>query len=294
MDALIVGARFLHYAALSLLFGAPLFRLAVVGAAEAQGGRRARRADRLAAGLALLSALGWLIGVAAEMSGSFAEALTPETLGAVLGETRFGQVWAARLVLAVALITWLSRRRSSGSADAVALALAGALTASLATVGHGAIGAGPFGPFHLAADAIHLLAAAAWLGGLFCLASLVARARRQGDAAALRRALPRFSRLAALAVALLAASGLVNAAILLPHPVALIASDYGRLLTVKLALALAMLALAAVNRLVLMPRILAGEERGLDALSRSVALEQAIGFAVLALVAWLGTLAPGR
>jgi putative copper resistance protein D len=261
MDALIVASRFLHVAA-----------------------------------LALLSALGWLIGVAADMSGSFAQAFAAETLTAVLSETRFGQVWLARLALAAALFAWMVLPASAGRrGDIVTLALAAALTASLAGVGHAATGA--LAPLHVAADAAHLLAAAAWVGGLFALAAALRAGRAaQGRAAQRRDAdmpalLARFSRLGTVAVAVLVLSGLVNTALILPGPAALLATVYGRVLLIKLALVATMIALAALNRLVLTPRIAQGNA-GTAALTKSVALEQALGLAVLAAVARLGTLAP--
>ena len=71
-----------------------------------------------------------------------------------------------------------------------------------------------------------------------------------------------------------------------------------QLLSVKLALFIAMLGLAAANRFRHTPafgRVLAAHEppdRALAALRRSVAYETALGLAVLALVAGFGTLPP--
>ena len=72
---------------------------------------------------------------------------------------------------------------------------------------------------------------------------------------------------------------------------------YGQLLIAKLALFVAMLALASLNRFRLTPafeRSIAADDHGraLAALRTSLALETACVVAVLGLVAWLGTLAP--
>ena len=64
---------------------------------------------------------------------------------------------------------------------------------------------------------------------------------------------------------------------------ALIASDYGRLLAVKLALVAALLALALRNRVALTPAVARGEAAAARALSRAVRAEILIGLAVLAL-----------
>jgi putative copper resistance protein D len=65
---------------------------------------------------------------------------------------------------------------------------------------------------------------------------------------------------------------------------------------VKLALVMLMVALAIANRVVLAPQLAAeGAHPGaLRALRYSVAAKQAMGLAVLAIVALLGTIDPGQ
>ena len=101
-------------------------------------------------------------------------------------------------------------------------------------------------------------------------------------------------------VAILVATGLVNSGFLVGWPGLqhLWASLYGQLLTVKLVLFAGMLAMAAANRFRLTPAL--GQALGdamptaeaIAALRKSVALETAAAFGVVALVAWFGTLAP--
>ena len=55
------------------------------------------------------------------------------------------------------------------------------------------------------------------------------------DAQSLEIVLPRFSHVGYAAVTLLLASGCTNALVLLPRPEALITTDYGRVLLVKIA-----------------------------------------------------------
>jgi putative copper resistance protein D len=94
-------------------------------------------------------------------------------------------------------------------------------------------------------------------------------------------------------------TGLVNVWFLVgPSQIALAASTaWGAALLAKLAVFGVMLSLAALNRFRLTPRLERDMTGGrataaLAALKRSVAFESAAGFIVLALVAWLGTLAP--
>ena len=102
-----------------------------------------------------------------------------------------------------------------------------------------------------------------------------------------------------IVVAALAVTGLVNAWLLVgPDNIgALWTTLYGRLLLAKLALFAAMLGLAALNRFRLTPRfeasIATGDHGGaLGAMRRSLAVETGCIVAILALVAWLGTLEP--
>lgn len=145
-------------------------------------------------------------------------------------------------------------------------------------------------------------AASIWLGALPAFLILLWRPKTVvADASqVLHRALHGFAAIGSGAVATLLATGLVNSWFLvgLEKVSALWTSDYGRLLSVKLLLFLLMLALAGANRYRLTPRLAEALEAGapaaqaLTALRRSLIVETGAGVAILALVAWLGTLAP--
>ncbi len=295
MDELIVGSRLVHYAAIALLFGAPLFRLAIAPKRideETSGGRAAELG---ASAAAFLSGLGWFAGVAATMAGSFADAIAPDLLQAVTFDTRFGQLWIARLVVLAATSAIQLGARPSRLRDGTLLVLTAAFAASLVGVGHGMTGAG-HGPVvarvHMVADIVHLLCAAAWVGGLFCLGGLLHRVvTGEETPAAARRAIRRFSRMGYGAVALVLLTGCINALVMVPGPASLFGSEYGRVLLLKLALVLLMVAIALFNRVVLTPPIMA-ESGGVGSLSRSVVVEQGVGWLVLAAAAWLGTIHP--
>jgi putative copper resistance protein D len=92
------------------------------------------------------------------------------------------------------------------------------------------------------AVAAHALAAAAWCGGLAALLVIV---RHRGRWA---RVLPRFSQVSMICVAILLASGVVSAVVVLDSPSQLYATGYGRVLSAKIALAAALLLLAWFNR----------------------------------------------
>jgi putative copper resistance protein D len=289
VDELIVASRVVHFAALALVFGAPLFRLAISQGSEPgwPGGRGIELAATLAA---LVSGFGWFVGVAATFAGGWSDALAPDILQAVAFETRFGHLWTGRLVVFAAMLAVQACARPSWRRDGALVVLAAAATASLIGVGHGMTGAGA-GPavarIHMVADATHLVCAMGWIGSLFCLAQVLRRAIVKLPAAAdLRVVLSRFSRLGYWLVALLLISGCINALVLVPRPDSLVTSDYGRALLVKLGLVLIMVAFALYNRVVLVARADA------RALWHSVVAEQGIGLAVLASVAVLGTIHP--
>src|SRR5438105_9420541 len=112
------------------------------------------------------------------MSGlPFGEAMTSDVLSTVLNETQFGLVSEVRLVLAIILASCLAYDRFA-QARWVALGSALGFLAAIAWTGHAGSTLGAMGNLHLTADALHLIAAATWIGGLVPLALLLAVVRR--------------------------------------------------------------------------------------------------------------------
>ncbi len=275
---------------MAIMFGAPFYRLVVARDLGSVAG--GRRVEVWAAVLALLSGLGWFAGVAAAMAGGWSDALAPDMLATVAFDTRFGRLWIARLACLVAIFAVHALGQSSRRSD-IALAIpAAAFAASLVGVGHGLAGGrggDVVAPFHAVADMVHLLCAAIWIGGLFCLGRLLAA----GDPDTVRHAVPRFSLVGYWAVALLVLSGCVNAVVLVATPDRLVTTDYGRVLLLKIGLAVLMVAIALINRLMLTPRIMTKPQpTDIRSLWRSVLVEQAVGLLVLVVAARLGTIHP--
>ena len=296
MDAALQVCRFFHFAATMAVFGAVAFRCYGFAGIDGDGlfwfDPRLARFETAAAIVALLSAGALLLCVTGSMAGAASAAFDPATLRAVLFDTSFGAVWRWRLVLAAVLVAVCLRPR--WRRRTLLLLLSGVLLASLGWVGHAAMDQGAKGIAHKFNQSLHLLGAGTWLGGLPPLGWLLWRAKKLGGAQERRLAgniLRRFSAVAAVAVAILAVTGSVNAALLVGDPEAALGTPYGRLLAVKVALYLAMTALALTNRFRLLPS-LAGDEAALGLMCRNVAIEQALGLAILAIVSVLGTLAP--
>ena len=145
-------------------------------------------------------------------------------------------------------------------------------------------------------DYLHLLAAAVWVGALFHFAPAVPLIRGILSPAPRKTLLatlvPRFSMLGIASVAVLAVSGLYSTSAQVTLPVAL-ATPYGRVLLVKLALVGVILALAAINLLRVRPR-LAREDAAGDQLRKLVAGEVGIAVLILLLVGLLTALEPAR
>jgi putative copper export protein/mono/diheme cytochrome c family protein len=306
VESVLIAARWVHFAATISLAGTFALLSFVVGAQPGPA-RLDRRLIGLAwasLGLALASGAVWLVLVAAQMSGMEPAALSGAIIAIVLERTRFGQVWMIRLILAamLALLLLAPRRWRRGVWRWTGLAFAAGMLGLLAWAGHGASTPGAPGDLHLAADVLHLLAAGAWVGGLLPLALLLAESRREGEAgmATARRAVRRFSLLAAIAVVLLLAGGLINTWFLAGSVPTLIGTDYGRLVLGKLALLITMVAFGAINLLRMSPRLapIAGRygavvAAAIDHLRRNALVEVVLGLGVLGIVAVLGTLPPG-
>ncbi|MBQ1561232.1 CopD family protein, partial [Caulobacter sp.] len=168
-------------------------------------------------------------------------------------------------------------------------------------MGHGAATEGPGGGLHLAADIAHLAAAAVWVGALVFFLGLAGVSRRDArQAPTFHAALAGFSGIGSGVVAVLVASGLINSWFLVgPMGVAaLVRTPYGLLLLLKLVLFGAMVVLAAANRFRLTPALRealvepAPPSTAVKALRRSLVLELSAAMALVAVVAWLGRLAP--
>jgi putative copper resistance protein D len=307
IDAGLIAARILHYAAVTTLAGTSLFPLYTY--------RRRREPlpfalDRnlqsvlfIAANIALFSGILWFVFAVANMSGTLDGVLDREMLSTVLGDTSFGKVWIARLVLTIAILVvmWNRFDSKSGPRSSVMVpGLAAALLISLAGVGHSQVEEGIAGAIHVVSDAAHLLAAGAWLGGLIPLALILSTDRgdrKVSPAADLNEVLVRFSGMGYFAVATLLGTGLVNSWYLVGNVTALLTTQYGQLLLVKLALFAGMLSLAAINRFWLVPSMSkanADEDGSIwkSRLRAHVIGEQTLGLLVLSIVSVLGTIRP--
>ena len=303
IDLGLVVARLLHYVAVTTLAGASFFPLYSYATSEPKELSGRRQAVLLCAATgALLSGLLWFVCSVANMSGTWAGVADQETLWTVLNETAFGSVWMVRMLLVVVIVGVTAAHRlwtAVAGRDLITASLAAVLLASLARTGHAQIEEGWMSLVHVGADAAHLLAAGAWLGGLVPLGFiLLSHSMRDGEPIVdVGRILLRFSSMGYVAVGTLVASGLINSWFLVGSVTSLLTTLYGQLLLAKLGLFGAMLALAAANRFWLVPRMIKTEDSRaaavwLGRLRYHVLGEQFLGLMVLLAVSVLGTMRP--
>jgi copper transport protein len=183
----------------------------------------------------------------------------------------------ALLVAIAAMLLALVALCSAGYARALAMVAFVGIGLSLAMTGHAATAP----PEALTRPAIflHGLGVTIWIGALAPLVALVSK-----PTSATLPVVNRFSRIAALAVGVLALTGLALAIVQLERPAALVETRYGFILSIKLVLVTGLLALAALNRFRLTPALARGQN-ATPALRRSILLEGAIALTILAVVA---------
>jgi copper resistance protein D len=218
-------------------------------------------------------------------------------LWTVASETRFGQISLLRLAAAALLaasLPMLERAANRGPWSASAVVLAIAVLIGPAWTGHAGATPGVAGEFPLAADALHLLAAGAWLGGLPPLAMLLAttawRRKEPRWATVTAIAVQRFSLLGVISVSTLLASGIANSWYEVGTLNNLLATSYGQLVLIKIGLFAAMVGLASINRFYLTPRLASGD--AVRRLYHSSLAETGLGFAAIVVVGFLGAMAP--
>lgn len=303
IEIALVVSRWLQFAAAVILCGAPAFFLYGSQQLSARDAGWAKQLLIASTLLGIVAAILMLLAQSAEMSGDAASAFKADVVWGVLSDTYFGAVWIVRFLLLFAMGA-LVMTVQTGRVRWMALTAIGVLiAASLAWMGHGREGEGALGTAHLVADILHLLAASVWIGALVVLLHLLRRASQGGrdETVAAGYGLSRFSGIGPLVVAALLVSGLVNAwALTAPHSVSeALMTDYARLLLVKIGLFAMMLALAALNRFSLAPRLAAtaaanehDSKAALVALRRNVLLETGLAVFVLVAVAALGVMEP--
>ena len=237
-------ARFVSYAALAVLAGGLVFLVVVWPA-----GRRRRRIRvllwvTLAAGV-VAGAVAIAVQAPYASGRALTDALKPSEWSEVL-RTRSGRAWGLRVLLfagaGVVLLATLERLRARWW-QLVGIFSGLGLFALVAAGGHGTTGR--WAGIGFLATVAHLGGMAVWLGGLTLL--LVGVLREPDPGGALERT-RRFSPIAFGAVAVIIASGVVQAYRQVGSLDALRETEYGRLLLVKTAVVVVLVAVGWWSR----------------------------------------------
>jgi copper transport protein len=244
-------ARFGSFAALTVLIGGAAF-LAWVW----RRGRNDRRARRLvwtgwgaAIGFTLLAfALEGPYGGGLDLVKAFEPSIWSDVFS-----TRYGRVLIARVVLLLIAIPLLMRLLPKRGPEIehplprwwpwAAAVLGLAISATPGLAGHASTG--PLVSIAVPADTLHIYGVGLWFGGLVILfAAFLPRS----DEASLRDVVPRYSAYALVSMGVIVATGVFQAFRQIDRFGALLDTDYGRILLVKLGFFLLLMVAAAVSR----------------------------------------------
>ncbi|MCY3687935.1 MAG: CopD family protein [Gammaproteobacteria bacterium] len=163
-----------------------------------------------------------------------------------------------------------------GAANAFSLLL---LLASFTLAGHIAV----LDPLAKVSIALHILAVSVWTGAFLPLLFLCL----SGNGETLAATMKGFGDMAGYCLLLLFAAGLILVLELFHTPGELISTPYGVTLLIKLGLVGILLLVAAGNRFVFVPRMLAGAGSG--SLAGAIRVEIVVAAAILAVTSYLAT-----
>ncbi|CAI0713479.1 Inner membrane protein YebZ [Serratia proteamaculans] len=290
LATLFVLCRFVHFAAVMLMFGSSLFTaLLSPQRLSPYLSRDVRPLLVSCTWLAGLSAVALLAIQAGQMGDGWADTWQLDVWWAVLGTT-FGEVW--RWHLGISLLALLSLWLAEPRRTQLLALLSTLLLVSMAFIGHAAMHEGALGVLHRFNHALHLLAAGYWLGSLLpllvCLRYL-AQPQSRSDAVT---TLIRFSRWGHLAVALVVLTGVINSLIILGSWPLDVDSPYQRLLLFKTALVALMVMVALANRYAIVPAMSSMPQLAQRGLVLACWIEVGLGAGVLLLVSLFATYAP--
>lgn len=303
------GARFASFTANAIIFGLvpicvlvlrPAFTtLGRTGWAEGKTRLAGRLEDVLQACL-VASAAATLIGIVLQLailSGREGD-ITTDSFTSLAG-TPFGRAYLIRLPLlaglAVLLLNRVGDRVLAGAGDGDPapkpawwtswLVLSAALLATSSFSGHAAVGKPRV--LSIGNDVVHLLAGGAWFSGIVILATLLPLAWREKDDGERGRLLApivvRFSKLALVAITVVAITGVINSFFDVGNLRDLVEESYGIALSVKIIFFLGVLALGGLNHFYVRRRFEKGEAdaQTTTLFRKAIATELALGLIIM-------------
>ena len=292
LDAAGTVGRALAYAGVFLAAGGALFLTWVH-----DGGGDRHRLQRIVFSAAVIGAFGVLVALPIQAALATGLGLTAITKGGVLADVLADGVGFSTVLALVGLLLLSIGLLQPRARWGRALAVGGAVLApvSFAFAGHTTTTS----PELLVntADAVHVVAAASWFGGLVFLVLTLLRRGKDRDPVALGGVVRRFSLLATVCVIAVTIAGLTLGWSEVRAWRALTSTTYGRLLMIKVGLVIPIVLIAAYNHFRLVPAIQEAAAKGRDAfryLLRTVRFESLGLVVVLVLTAALVSTPPAR
>lgn len=265
--------------------------------------------------LLVTAVLNLLFKAAAMADSSLLGAVNWPILNAVVTMSQYGRMWGYGMVLILlsGILFWIYRRIWTSPQDSskglillyIGIALSAFLLFTVSNSGHAAA-VTEWKAVALGTDSVHLLATAMWVGGLFYLFLLMrslSNAEADIRARLMGAVIPRFSRMAQFCVGAILLTGTYTAWIHMPSWSAFVTTWWGLALLTKILLFLPLLALGAVNLLVIKPQLRANlVEQGERALEGALGIlkrfrplvraEAILGVVILLVVVFLTNFPP--
>ncbi|MEP7133682.1 MAG: copper resistance protein CopC [Chloroflexota bacterium] len=254
-------AKFIMLASLALLVGQRLF-IALVWEPALKSDQSEVTQPAVWKTLYRIALIGMLLSIAIGILSQAGQTTGKELsfpwdpdLGRVLIETRLGLIWLLRLALTLCAI-WLLGWHESPIKNWLSFALFISLLLTIALTSHAATETKPLLP--ILDDWIHLIGMAFWLGGIVYLYTGIRQLQQTDErlrthlTALLTR---RFSANALVTVALIGVTGFYSAYLRVGTWSAALTTLYGHVLLIKQGFVAGLLLIAAVNLLIISPRL---------------------------------------
>lgn len=304
LPAVALIAKFLLLASLALLAGRPLFILLVWN--PALRGNPIKR-PALWNTLYRIGLIGALLsigfGVLSQVGQSVGKELVlpwDPQVGSVLLGTRLGMIWLVRLILVIAS-TWLAGIENSAMKVWGGLMIGLGLMLTVTFTSHAATEARPLIP--ILGDWLHLTGMAFWFGGVAHLAMALRQLRFEDGTThtkATSLLASKFSVNALFFVALIGVTGFYSAYLRLGSWSALVGSLYGQALLFKQLFVGGLLVIAAINLLIISPRLKRGRiqqvaDTGVVVrFAKNVTMEVVLAALLLGSVSFLSYIPPAK
>jgi copper transport protein len=277
--------RFLQYGAMMLAAGAALFAIGmtVPGPVEQSVFKMGRMAATVAAATYIL-ALGF--GGAEMLLGGPSAFFSPDAWSQGLGSTLGPSALIG--IPGLLILIFAFGKGPEGKSTPVLLLGSAVAVASFLVTGHAATA--PPAWMMAPVVAVHLFCASFWIAALYPLA----KTAQDADVIQAGAVMTQFSNRAVWTVGALFVSGAVITWTQVESPTNLFSTDYGLRLAAKIAIFLALLGLAAMNKIVLTPALEKGDAAASDKLRKSIKFEYAAMVLIISAAVSLTLVTPPR